>query len=224
MNENALNKNKLISNVIRKINNNLKLIIILLSSCFTIFLFIQLFGFYTSSKIKKNSIDFFSSQNFEDQTLLEKSIIKLSEENDFYGFLSKLELIEIYIKDENYDFAINLYNELLKDNNLDSIYQSAIASKAAYQFIDINLTDFSKNYSETIKSFINFIDDELNNFQGAKLELNYLLKILDLEKNNNEYTNFHEAIDLYNNIMSSDSASSIIKERVKKIHEFYSYK
>ena len=224
MNENALNKKNLISNIIRKINNNLKLIIVLLSSCFIIFLFFQLFIFYTSSKIKKNSIDFFNSQNFEDQNLVEKSIIKLSEENDFYGLLSKLELIEINIKNENYDFVINLYNELLKNNNLDSIYQSAIASKAAYQFIDINLTDFSKNYSEIIKSFINFIDDELSNFQDVKLELSYLLKILELEKNNNEYTKSQEAIELYNNIMNSDSASSIIKERVKKINEFYSYK
>ena len=224
MNENALNKKNLISNIIRTINNNLKIIIVLLSSCFIIFLFFQLFIFYTSSKIKKNSIDFFNSQNFEDQNLVEKSIIKLSEENDFYGLLSKLELIEINIKNENYDFVINLYNELLKNNNLDSIYQSAIASKAAYQFIDINLTDFSKNYSEIIKSFINFIDDELSNFQDVKLELSYLLKILELDKNNNEYTKSQEAIELYNNIMNSDSASSIIKERVKKINEFYSYK
>ena len=73
---------------------------------------------------------------------------------------------------------INLYNEILKNEKLDTIYKSSIASRAAYQFIDVNLKDLSKNYQETIKSFINFIDDQLINFQGTKLELYYLLIIL----------------------------------------------
>ena len=66
--------------------------------------------------------------------------------------------------------------------------------------------------------------DELVNYKGVKLELKYLVKIAEAEKNNIEYLKYKEAIDLYNNIINSDFSSPAIKERVKKIHEFFSYK
>ena len=224
MNDNTFDNKKIGNKILNNIYKNLKIIIIILSLLFILFLSFQLYSFYNLNKIKKNSIDFFNSQNLEESNVIKDSIIKLSKENNFYGLLSKLELIKFNIENENLDEVINLYNELLKNEKLDTIYKSSIASRAAYQFIDVNLKDLSKNYQETIKSFINFIDDQLINFQGTKLELNYLLIILSLEKNNNEYENYNDAIDLYNNIMSSDSVSSIIKERVNKIHEYFSYK
>ena len=36
------------------------------------------------------------------------------------------------------------------------------------------------------------------------------------------YDSFNEVNDIYENIMNSDVVSSAIKERVNKIHEFYS--
>ena len=52
----------------------------------------------------------------------------------------------------------------------------------------------------------------------------YLIKILEVEKNSIDYSSFNEVSDIYENIMSSDVVSSAIKERVNKIHEFYSHK
>ena len=44
------------------------------------------------------------------------------------------------------------------------------------------------------------------------------------EKNSIDYSSFNEVNDIYENIKSSDVVSSAIKERVNKIHEFYSNK
>ena len=44
------------------------------------------------------------------------------------------------------------------------------------------------------------------------------------EKNSINYSSFYEVNDIYANIMNSDAVSSAIKERVNKIHEFYSNK
>ena len=56
------------------------------------------------------------------------------------------------------------------------------------------------------------------------MELQYLTKILEAEKNSINYSSFNEVNDIYENIMSSDVVSSAIKERANKIHEFYSNK
>ena len=40
---------------------------------------------------------------------------------------------------------------------------------------------------------------------------------------NIEYLDYKEALNLYESIMSSDVVSSNIKERIKKIHEFFFY-
>ena len=138
--------------------------------------------------------------------------------------LAKLELIELNLKQNNIQDSISMYLEVINQNNLDSVYKSAIASKASYQLIDINLENLSSNYLNIINDFISYIDDELDSYKGLKLELKYLIKILDVEKNSIDYSSFNEVSDIYENIMSSDVVSSAIKERVNKIHEFYSNK
>ena len=224
MNQNVIARKNIISKIVDYAKNNLRIIITFLSVCFVLFLIFQFFIYYSLNKIQNNSITFFNSQNFEDKNIIQESILELSEENNFYGILSKLELIEINISNQNYQYVIDMYKKLLENKNLDNVYKSAIASRASYQFVDLNLTDLSKNYSEIIEFFISFIDDELISYKGLKLELNYLTKILEAEKNNIKYINYNEAVDLYTNIMNSDYASSVTKERVNKIHEFFSYK
>ncbi len=224
MNENNLNKKAFINVVTEKIKSNLKNIIILISIFFVIFLSFQIYIFYNSNKIKNNSISFFNIQNIEETNKNIKLLLELSEENNFYGLLSKLELIEINLQEQNIQNAIILYLELLNNKNLDSTYKSAIASKASYQFIDINFEDLEKDYFDTIKNFILYIDDDLINYQEITLELNYLLKILEAEKNNLKYINFTEAIDMYKKIINSEIISPTIKQRVNKIHEYFLYK
>ena len=82
----------------------------------------------------------------------------------------------------------------------------------------------SLNYLNIINDFISYIDDETDSYKGIKLELKYLIKILETEKNSIDYSSFNEVNDIYENIMSSDVVSSAINERVNKIHEFYSNK
>ena len=75
-----------------------------------------------------------------------------------------------------------------------------------------------------INDFKSYIDDEIDSYKGIKLELDYLTKILEAEKNSINYSSFDEVNDIFENIMNSDVVSSGIKERVNKIHEFYSNK
>ena len=224
MNENIANKKSFISQVTEIVKTNIRNIIILLSLCFVLFLSYQIYSFYISDKIQKNSISFFATQNTDDTKVITDTITKLSDDNTFYGVLAKLELIELNLKKNNIQDSISLYLEVINQNNLDSVYKSAIAAKASYQLIDFNLENLSSDYLNIINDFISFINDESDSYKGIKLELMYLIKILEVEKNSIDYSSFNEVSDIYENIMSSDVVSSTIKERVNKIHEFYSYK
>jgi len=224
MNENIANKKSFISQVTEIVKTNIRNIIILLSLCFVLFLSYQIYSFYISNKIQKNSISFFAAQNTDDTKVITDTITKLSDDNTFYGVLAKLELIELNLEQNNIQDSISMYLEVINQKNLDSIYKSAIASKASYQLIDINLENLSSNYLNVINNFISYIDDEADSYKGIKLELKYLIKILEVEKNSIDYSSFNEVSDIYENIMSSDVVSSAIKERVNKIHEFYSNK
>ena len=224
MNDKVINKKSFLSQVIEIIKTNLRNIIILLSLCFVLFLAFQIYSFYISNKIQKNSISFFSAQNTDDKNVITDTITKLSDENTFYGVLAKLELIDLNLKQNNIQDSVSMYLEVINTNNLDAVYKSAIASKASYQLIDINLEDLSSDYLNIINDFIFYIDDETDSYKGVKLELQYLTKILEAEKNSINYSSFNEVNDIYENIMSSDVVSSAVKERVNKIHEFYSNK
>ena len=224
MNDNVVNKKSFISQVTEIVKTNIRNIIILLSISFVLFLSYQIYSFYISNKIQKNSITFFAAQNTDDINVITDTITKLSNDNTFYGVLAKLELIDVNLKKNNIQDSISMYLEVINQNNLDSVYKSAIASKASYQLIDINLDNLSSNYLKIINDFISYINDEAESYIGIKLELKYLLKILEVEKNSIDYSSFNELSDIYENIMSSDVVSSAIKERVNKIHEFYSNK
>ena len=224
MNDNVVNKKSFIIQVTEIIKINLRNIIIFLSLCFVLFLSYQIYSFYISNKIQQNSISFFAAQNTDDANVITDTITKLSSDNTFYSVLAKLELIDLNLKKNNIQDSISMYLELINKNNLDSVYKSAIASKASYQLIDINLENLSSNYLNIINDFISNINDEVDSYKGIKLELKYLIKILEVEKNSIDYSSFNEISDIYENIMSSDVVSSAIKERVNKIHEFYSNK
>ena len=224
MNDNVVNKKSFLSQVTEIVKTNIRNIIILLSLCFVLFLSFQIYSFYISNKIQQNSISFFAAQNIDDANVITETITKLSNDNTFYSVLAKLELIDLNLKKNNIQDSISMYMELINKNNLDSVYKSAIASKASYQLIDINLENLSSNYLNIINDFISNINDEVDSYKGIKLELKYLIKILEVEKNSIDYSSFNEISDIYENIMSSDVVSSAIKERVNKIHEFYSNK
>ena len=224
MNENTISKKNFINYVLNIAKSNLRNIIIFLSLSFGLFLSFQIYSFYSSNKIQNNSIEFFKAQNLKDTSAITEIMTALSKENNFYGILSKLELVKVNFEQNNYENAITLYLEVLNNKDLDTVYKSAIASRASYEFIDINFNNLSIDYSKVINEFISYIDKNLESYQGIKLELNYLNKILEGEKNSIEYKNFNEIIEMYNNTINSDVVSSATKERISKIHEFFSNK
>ena len=224
MNDKIIDKKSFFTQMASIVKSNVRNIIIFLFLSFGIFLFYQIYSVYLSNKIKNNSVVFFNNQNLKDQNSINKTILKLSKQSGFYGILSKLDIIQQHFQAQDYDEVIKIYTELLNNKRLDKTYKSAIATKASYEFIDINFLNLSKEYILIIKNFISIIDDELINYQGVKLELSYLISIQNAEINNLNYLNNNEAINLYNNILSSEVASSSIKERVNKIHEYFKYK
>ena len=224
MNDNVVNKKSFIAQVTEIIKTNIRNIIIFLSLCFVLFLSYQIYSFYISNKIQQNSISFFAAQNTDDANVITDTITKLSNDNTFYSVLAKLELIELNLKQNNIQDSISMYLEVINKSNLGSVYKSAIASKASYQLIDINLDDLSSDYINSISNFMSYIDDKADTYKGIKFELEYLIKIIEVEKNSIDYSSSNEVNDIYENIMNSDVVSSAIKERVNKIHEFYSNK
>lgn len=224
MNDNVANKKSFITQVTEIIKTNIRNIIIFLSLCFVLFLSYQIYSFYISNKIQQNSISFFAAQNTDDANVITDTITKLSNDNTFYSVLAKLELIDLNLKQNNIQDSISMYLEVINQSNLGSVYKSAIASKASYQLIDINLDDLSSDYINSISNFMSYIDDKADTYKGIKFELEYLIKIIEVEKNSIDYSSSNEVNDIYENIMNSDVVSSAIKERVNKIHEFYSNK
>ena len=191
MNDNVVNKKSFLSQVTEVVKTNIRNIIILLSLCFVLFLSFQIYSFYISNKIQKNSISFFSAQNTDDTNFITDTITRLSNDNTFYGVLAKLELIDLTLKQNNIEDSISMYLEVINQNNLESVYKSAIASKASYQLIDINFENLSLNYLNIINDFISYIDDETDSYKGIKLELKYLIKILESEKNSIDFSSLN---------------------------------
>jgi len=220
MNNTNITKNnflKVISNFAR---DNLKTIIISLLIIFLIFLIYQGYSFYEKNKLNKLSISYFENKDIEDELTQISELNSISKENSFYSLLSKLELINKHIEKNEFDKSIELYNEILSSKDLDSNYIAVIAIKGAYQLVDIAIEYNNNEYINVINNFISLIDDNLDNYQGNKNELLYLTSILSLN-DDSSYKNNSELLSLYENIISNDNISSTIKERVKKIHEFY---
>ena len=61
-------------------------------------------------------------------------------------------------------------------------------------------------------------------YQGVKLELNYLAKILEAQINNIDYSSSNEIIEIYQKIMNSETVSPNLQDRINKIHEYFLYK
>ncbi len=220
MNNTNITKNNFLKVISNFAKDNLKTIIISLLIIFLIFLIYQGYSFYEKNKLNKLSISYFENKDIEDELTQISELNSISKENSFYSLLSKLELINKHIEKNEFDKSIELYNEILSSKDLDSNYIAVIAIKGAYQLVDIAIKYNNNEYINVINKFISLIDDNLDNYQGNKNELLYLTSILSLN-DDSSYKNNSELLSLYENIISNDNISSTIKERVKKIHEFY---
>ena len=220
MNNTNITKNNFLKVISNFAKDNFKTIIISLLIIFLIFLTYQGYSYYEKNKLNKLSISYFENKDVEDELTQIYELNSISKENSFYSLLSKLELINKHIEKNEFDKSIELYNEILSSKDLDSNYIAVIAIKGAYQLVDIAIKYNNNEYINVINKFISLIDDNLDNYQGNKNELLYLTSILSLN-DDSSYKNNSELLSLYENIISNDNISSTIKERVKKIHEFY---
>ena len=214
----------IISKIIEFTKINIRIILILLFIIFIIFLSINFYFYYQKNNLKKISINFFNTIEQNDNDVLFRDLSKLNNNSDFYSVLSNLKTIEIYEKNKNYSLLIKVYKDLLENYNLDNLYMSAISSKAAYSVINIFLTEKNNKYIEEIQYFIENIDINLESYKSIKIELDYLLAVAKLNIKNINYSNNTEVNEIYKNIINSEKLPDSIKERVRKIHEFETYK
>ena len=223
MNNNQDTKSNFLLSVKDFIREKLKIIITICIIIFILFLSFQIFSYYKVSQVQKDSIKFFNAKNLNDKEQYNKLMEELSTKDGFYSVLSNLELIKFNLLNKNFDLVLELYQTILNKNNLEKSYISAIATAAAYNFIDIQYNNESMNFLSEIQNFINLIDDNLESYKDSKLELKYLLAVTKIDLNNLSYSNDPEVSILHNQIMESETTSETIKERVNKIHEFQLY-
>ena len=220
MNNKNQNKNTFYQSIYTLIKENLKNLIILFAIIFLLFLTFQGYSFYKTNKVNNLSVSYFANKNLDDELTKYSEMKNISKEKGFYSILSKLELIKNNIDNENYDLSLDLYDDILNNKDLDNNYVSLVAINGAYNFIDIVIKSKNDKYINNINKFISLIDDNLDNYIGSKNELLYLVSILSLKDDSN-YKNNSELLLLYDNLINNEKISLEIKERVKKIHEFY---
>ena len=213
-------KNTFFQSASELIKKNIKNLVIIFVIIFLLFLIFQGYSFYKINKINNLSVTYFTNKNLDDSITKYSEMKIISNEIGFYSILSKLELIKSNIDNEEFDVSLKLYNEILDSHELDNNYVSLVAINGAYNFIDIAIKSKNDNYISNINKFISLIDDNLDNYIGSKNELLYLVSILSLKDDSN-YKNNTELLILYDNLINNEKISFEIKERVKKIHEFY---
>ncbi len=202
--------------------NNFRNIIIIIGVIVILLVSSQLYIFIKNSELKENSIKFFNT--IDNETDLVSNLQNLSNEKNIYSVLSKLKLIEINNKNNNYDVSNELYKELITSKDLNNLYKTAIATNASYALINASYSENTNRFLDDISMYISYISDELEGYASIKNELEYLKLITEIDINNLDYENNDKALELYNKVLNSSLISSSAKERVKKIHEFQLYK
>ena len=205
------------------IKNYYKRILILVAILLAFFLIFQIYVVYTNKQILKTSIEFNLAQSSNSPSDFQEQMNRLSSQKNFYGVLATLETIKIKLNKDDINSSNDDYLKLLNQKNLNSIYVSAIATHASYSFLDkINKAN-EKDIVIKVNNFLSFIDSSLEFYEGFILEIQYLLSIIK-QDNNNDSLIYDETQTLYQEIIDNDKVSTLLKERVKTIHESQKYK
>ena len=134
----------------------------------------------------------------------------ISKNNNFYSILADLEIINSNFDNKNFEDAYSNYLQIFKNNNLNSnTIKSSIAISSSYRL-------FEKIDNLKIINLLSFVDDNLIEYNGHKLEILYLIAI---NENNSTKSN-----NLFDEIMNDKNISLKIKDRVKSINEYKKYK
>ena len=212
------------------IKNKYKHIITVIILIIIIFAGIQFYFINKQNNILKTSIIYNDLKSDPDSLEFEKKLSELLNKNNFYGILSLFDSIKIKLNNDDIESAYQDYLKLLNNKSLDSIYISAIAVNASYSLLNkiksnnriITSKDkFILDIISKINNLIEYIDISLESYEGYKLEILYLIAVINHD-NNNE--NFKELNSLYLQIIDNDKVPPSIKERVKKINVIQKYK
>ena len=227
MNE-IIQKKNMFKYMQNKISKNIKFYIILLVFFVIILTIFQFYLFDKKNKILKTSVNYNIAKSYDSLLDFDDAITIISKEKNFYGILASLEKIKIKIDNNNINSAYKDYLNLINEKNLSNNYKSIIAIHGSYSLLgkisNYNLGEISiDEFSLIINNLLSFIDISLETYYGFKLEIQYLLNILDTDINNIVKLN-DKIINLYDEIQDNNMISSSVKERVKKIHEFQKYK
>jgi hypothetical protein len=231
MNELVDNKN-FFSKALNALKTRYKLFIILITTLIIFYGILQLYFINQKNKILSASINFNNTFSNKLDDNFQEDINSLSLEENFFGILALLEKIKIDISKDNLDSANETYLMLMEKNDISDLYKTAIAIHGSYLFLDqINpLREVSTKLNldeikiiKFIDNLLLFIDPSLESYYGFKLEILYLLSIVK-QVNEGELIISEESKNLYESIIENTKIPSSIKERIKKIHEFKTYK
>lgn len=214
--------NKIINYIKLKIISNYKILIGILSFIIILILIFQIYSNSQENKVLRLSIEYNNSLINNSSEDFYTSMEKLSKNKNFYGILSTIQLINIDLKNNLFDKAAIRYNDLIDSSKLDIIYKSTIATHGAYSFLNLINKNNYIDISNKIDSLLLNIDESLVSFQGFKLEIKYLLSLI--ESTYGKQVNEDDILNLYNQVINNENVSSEIKDRLKKINEYYKYK
>ena len=188
---------------------NLKIIIISLLTILLIFIFLQIYSYFQNKNILNTSIKYNLAKNSESIDLFNKTMLKISEEKNFYGLLASMELINNKINNKNYKESFNDYSKILDKKDISDVYKSLISIHASYNLI-------GKIDNNKIRELLNFYNEENNQFLGNYLEILFLLSLLENDTIKVE--------TYYEQIINNEEINPSLKDRIKKIHNYEKYK
>ena len=231
MNE-IVKKQSLINRFLGYLQKKYKIFSLIIFILFITILTFQITSYLNKNKILKSSIVYSEIKSNNSKIQFVDLVDNLSNDKNFYSVLAYLEDIQIKLKNNAIESAYNDYILLLEKISYDSLYKSAIAIQASYNFLDkINIEDLKKKHSlftstdyyKYINNILTFVDGSISSYEGHRLEIKFLLLIIEQNYNGDMQIN-DDALKIYEIIMSSENISSAIKERVKKINDFQKYK
>ena len=215
------------NNFINLLKEKYKIIIGIVLFILLLLIIIQVYFFYNNKKILDTSIVYNQIKSDLKNNEFKDLLNEISKEKNFYGILSKIDIINLKLNNNELESAYQDYITLLNQNNLDNLYKSTIGIQASYNFLRLLSKESYKNkfteYKTKINELLSFVDPSIDTYIGFNLEILYLLSIFEQDFSNSLSLS-NESKNLYQQIQESDRVSAFIKERVKKINDFQKYK
>jgi len=231
MNELVNNKN-FFAKALSFVRKKYKLFTILIFFLVALYGILNLYLISQKNIILNTSINFNNTFSNKQDTSFQKEISLLALEKNFFGILALLEKIKIDLSKNEIYAANDTYLNLLKNNSISELYKTAIAIHGSYLFLDqlnpTNQATFKLSLDELkiikfIENLLSFVDPSFESYDSFRFEILYLISIMK-QDNIDTLTFSEESINLYKLIQENVKIPSSIKERIKKIHEFKTYK